>query len=754
VLGGDDHQCRVQLTLFLQLRDEAADRLVDEADLCEQQGTRCAGGVQVSSAAYSGLDQFLAHAHRLEVHAEDGRHRGGPASIVSEAIDLVENADHLEHVIAAGKYEAVGISAEVREVRVIRGAATRKRQRHGYGVDLWRVIVVEVLRQVIRTMAVGSRYRSIGRMLVRPRRVAVRRVDDAIHGVGADEVPRIHGGATACRIPRQLVVIDGGYATITAARAHAVEEGLILVDAFLVFGGRAVEDVVGAIAGREPVTSGWLREDGGYVDRVDPFTLATVDANSNRDLTKIVRGALMFAPTGNVKVTPSVLYQSARVHDTSTFFTELSEPRRGVFKNADLLQQPFDDTYYLACLKIMAHWRVADLSATGSYFDRTANAMLDLSPVPPASPAVAAAAYFGLEQQMYTGEVRLTSTDPDASLTWVAGTFASREHAHLSERDPDSITEATVTDQSQLMAFGQIDLKLTRRLTASIGSRVGRSRYESFNELLPFRARASDTWMAPRFGLSWQGDEHGLFYLTVAKGYGSGGVSGLPTAPPHPYPPEGLWSYEVGSKHVLLNGRLHFDAGLFHIHWNNGQPDANSASFEGIVPGTGESNGFDLTAQTRVSEQGRLALGVAYTDARVTQTVTRPGQLFVRDGDSLGGSPWSVTASIEHDFPLRDDVAVSVRVEDVFRSSPGPAFFDNPNSALYIPSVALDPSTNILNIRASVRWSGITLPAILSNALGSQPTYASTFTGPPPGGASSALTLAPRTLSISGTWQF
>jgi len=54
--------------------------------------------------------------------------------------------------------------------------------------------------------------------------------------------------------PRQLVVIDGGYATITAARAHAVEEGLILVDAFLVFGGRAVEDVLGAIAGREPVT--------------------------------------------------------------------------------------------------------------------------------------------------------------------------------------------------------------------------------------------------------------------------------------------------------------------------------------------------------------------------------------------------------------------------------------------------------------------------------------------------------------------
>jgi iron complex outermembrane receptor protein len=53
-----------------------------------------------------------------------------------------------------------------------------------------------------------------------------------------------------------------------------------------------------------------VRYDGGYVDRVnyDPTTLqttGTVDANSNWQRTVAVRGALKFAPTDNLTITPS-----------------------------------------------------------------------------------------------------------------------------------------------------------------------------------------------------------------------------------------------------------------------------------------------------------------------------------------------------------------------------------------------------------------------------------------------------------------
>src|SRR5262245_20355554 len=88
---------------------------------------------------------------------------------------------------------------------------------------------------------------------------------------------------------------------------------------------------VGAAAGGPMVSnvlgfriSGWYREDGGYVDRVDPFTGATVEAKSNRYVSETVRGALTYAPAEAVEITSTLDYQSTMVHDTSTFYTTLS----------------------------------------------------------------------------------------------------------------------------------------------------------------------------------------------------------------------------------------------------------------------------------------------------------------------------------------------------------------------------------------------------------------------------------------------
>jgi len=527
------------------------------------------------------------------------------------------------------------------------------------------------------------------------------------------------------------------------ARAEwgATEYGGMSYESGAAVGGPILTDVLGFRV------SGWLREDGGYVDRVDPnsLTLATVDANANRYVSKVAQAALLFAPT-HVQVTPAVFYESVHNHDTSTFFTNHSDPGHGVFKNAYLLQQPYDDRFYVGSLKITAHGRFADLNVRGSYFERATEATVDVSPVPPAE-----AAYLSLKQRAYSGELRLTSPYSYAPLNWFAGVLVSRERARGSEQYPSPVTEATVTDQSQLAGFGQIELKVAKHLAVSVGLRVGRSGYESFNEASPpFQARASDTWVAPRFGLSWQADEHSFFYLTAAKGYGSGGTVGLPSEPPQPYPPEELMSYEIGSKHVLLNSRLRLETGFFHILWNNGQyVSYPPTSFS--TPGTAVSNGFDLTARALVGEHGRVAVAVAYTDAHFTQTLTSAGEAVVREGDSLGGSPWNVTASLERDFPLREDVVATVRVEDVFRSASG---LPVPNDAASAP----DPRTNRLNIRACVNWPTVTAAVMLSNALGSQPTLATGLPGAfaYPGSLENrvALTLTPRTLSVSGTCRF
>jgi len=531
------------------------------------------------------------------------------------------------------------------------------------------------------------------------------------------------------------------------AELGATEYGGMSYEAGAAVGGPLRTDVLGFRV------SGWFREDGGYVDRVDPLNAnATLDADSNRRLQKVARGALTFAPTAGLQLTSSLSYQSVYIHDPSVFDTTLSDPAHGVFKNASLLQQPFEERSYLGSLKLTARLRGAELSAVASYFDQNATLLSNLGSGP--------YGLFGLEQQARFAELRLTSLDPDTSLTWIAGTSASHERARHPVSEPDgTLDDVGDIDDTQLAGFGQIALKVTRRLSASAGVWIGHSKHDSVDEYpappcpcSPTYAHTSDTGTAPRFELSWEADERNLVYLIIAKGYGSGGFHPLPLQ----YPPDKLWSYEIGSKHGLIDGRLRLETSVFHIDWNNGGlPKNYDYTFAETqpIPGKTISNGFAVTAQALLGDHAKAALSVAYTDAHLAQTLTLDDKPFVRKGDSLPVSPWNVTASVERDFHVGADVTASVRAEDAFRSAVGPTYLDNPASPLYFPSPA-DSSVNVLNFRGAVRWPHFEAAAFLSNALGAHPIESGRSAGVVLLGATKAVTLVPRTLSVSGTWRF
>jgi outer membrane receptor protein involved in Fe transport len=499
--------------------------------------------------------------------------------------------------------------------------------------------------------------------------------------------------------------------------------------------------------------TGWYREDGGYVDRVDSATGVTLDADANRYFSKLVRGALTFAPTAAVQVTPSLTYQSIRIRDTSTFDSALSDPGSGVFKNPSPVQQPFEEAYYLASVKLTARLRAGDLSAVAAYFEQTGSttAWTQFAFLGTTS------GYFGLQQRAYSADVRLSSHDPDAALTWTTGVFFTGEHAHHPYWPDGVYSDTAVTDQGRLEGFGQIAGKLTQRLTATAGIRVGHANlHYSDNVLPPVQGETPDTWYAPRFGLSWQADEADLVYLTVAKGYGSPVFIPVNTGPASGAS-DALWSYEIGSKHELLNGRLHLEATVFHIEWDNGPPNPSFAGGEHTpVPGRAVSNGFGLTLQALVTQQTRLALDVAYSDARVTQTSTLDGQLWVRAGASLPVSPWHVTASIERDFPIRSGLTASLRVEDVYRSSPGSTYLNDPESVPLFISTRIDPSVNVLNVRAALKWPSFEAAAFVRNALNSHPLVTGLANGVdnPSTNSTQVVTLVPRTLGVSSTWRF
>jgi outer membrane receptor protein involved in Fe transport len=55
--------------------------------------------------------------------------------------------------------------------------------------------------------------------------------------------------------------------------------------------------------------SGWIRQDGGYIDRVDPTTKATLNKDINRQRTYAAKLGISWRPVDELTITPSIYYQ-------------------------------------------------------------------------------------------------------------------------------------------------------------------------------------------------------------------------------------------------------------------------------------------------------------------------------------------------------------------------------------------------------------------------------------------------------------
>ena len=210
------------------------------------------------------------------------------------------------------------------------------------------------------------------------------------------------------------------------------------------------------VAGGAPVVDGtfgvrgsvWYRKDGGWIDRIDPVTLATVDKRANHDETVLVRLAGLWAVSDRWTITPSIYYQDRKRNDVSNYWPLYSDPGSGRFVSGNPTQRSQPDTFYLPALKIEGDFGAARLISNTSYYHRKNTTGYDgtlynlgfyqtLFPTFPSPlfldgsglhlPAGAtdyrAPASVDNGQQNFTQEIRLQSNDPNARLTWTTGVF-------------------------------------------------------------------------------------------------------------------------------------------------------------------------------------------------------------------------------------------------------------------------------------------------------------------------------------------
>jgi iron complex outermembrane recepter protein len=259
---------------------------------------------------------------------------------------------------------------------------------------------------------------------------------------------------------------------VTAGGAPSYEAGLAV-------GGPIVDGTLGFRA------SAWYRQDGGWIDQVDPLTLKTTTPNANRDETSAFRAALLWQPTEALKITPGVFYQNRERAAPSIFWPVLSDPGSDRYVDAVAAAHDQPDKFYLPSLNIEADLGVARLISTTSYFHRDDIAGIDGTvhalwiyqtylnipaygvfpflnpgdfPLVDASgihiPASSANVYQSAgvtqnQQRNFTQEIRLQSKDPDARLTWTVGGFYAnnRQSAY-------AYSEAPNVDQFFLNLFG------------------------------------------------------------------------------------------------------------------------------------------------------------------------------------------------------------------------------------------------------------------------------------------------------------
>jgi len=114
--------------------------------------------------------------------------------------------------------------------------------------------------------------------------------------------------------------------------------------------------------------SAWGRRDGGYIDRVDYQTLDATQNNANYADTYAFRGALTWAPTANLKITPGIDYQNRDQNNYDYYWLSISQP--GNLRSGTPDRQGDYDHFYMPTLKVEWDAGPVKVISDTSYYNR------------------------------------------------------------------------------------------------------------------------------------------------------------------------------------------------------------------------------------------------------------------------------------------------------------------------------------------------------------------------------------------------
>ncbi|VVS94545.1 TonB-dependent receptor [Desulfoluna spongiiphila] len=208
-------------------------------------------------------------------------------------------------------------------------------------------------------------------------------------------------------------------------------------------------------------------------------------------------------------------------------------------------------------------------------------------------------------------ELRLSGTS--GALSWLMGLYADIFENEIDETWTGSMPMAVLQtiDGDSLGIFGHINYGVTPRLNIIAGLRYDDEKKELDDKNRNLDEKNTYNEVSPKVAVNYNITPDVMGYITVAKGYRSGGFNPYAIAGyPKTYAEETLYSYDIGFKSRLLQRRLTLNANLYYMDISDMQVTANISTSNPAHTYT--SNAAEATSQGAEIEFTAL-LGKSFT---------------------------------------------------------------------------------------------------------------------------------------------
>ncbi|EIM73531.1 TonB-dependent receptor [Nitratireductor aquibiodomus RA22] len=344
-------------------------------------------------------------------------------------------------------------------------------------------------------------------------------------------------------------------------------------------------------------------------------------------------------------------------------------------------------------------------------------------------------------EEIFSQEFRLNSAE-GSDWDWVAGVsyFRSDFNTHRVMNSSMWPTSNGTTDNdvnSETFAvFADVTAPLGERFEISGGLRLAHDRQDFTGRFVSNGAAGivpslhqqnsfSDTYLTGRAALSYAWTDDIRSYVSVARGYSSGGFERTAQnsaygTPAEPFRPATGWTYEIGTK-AQLNDAISVSGAVFYNDVTDGQLTGfdNATAQVFFANQDYRSYGFELQASAELGHGFELSAGVGYTKSRLEGQPT-PNLPIPVEGNRVPHAPeWTANLGLGYrkageDIGLSGDFYANASYQYV-----GARYPDVQNS------VKMD-AYHIVNAKIGWENERVGVNAFVNNLLDERPIYYAT----------------------------